>query len=269
MVAIRKIALLCGVIASVVLGCGGSSESRPYVVEGKVEHPCSTYSYSAYRCRHDYSDRCRVNEATRINFEDGCYETNSRGQNCTEIEGCVEGEWLAEDSYGQTVLVHGCVNDPPPGSRTISNPSPTLLSAATTSCGEVFQERRDACSRLSVDECLDEGEGCRVRVEDVIDIDREQYCDTGEDRQYCEYPSGISLGTLSFHLCPYASCSGDESQYEDCLEPTACVWTTDDDSQCLPRCDSADAQCAEGEECLPLLRRTSDGVFETVDVCVP
>ncbi|MDH3843518.1 MAG: hypothetical protein OES69_06240, partial [Myxococcales bacterium] len=157
MVAIRKIALLCGVIASVPLGCGDSSESGPYVVEGKVEHPCSTYSYSAYRCRHDYSDRCRVNEATRINFEDGCYETNSSGQNCTEIEGCVEGEWLAEDSYGQTVLVHGCVNDPPPGSRTISNPSPTLLSAATTSCGEVFQERRDECSRLSVDECVDEG----------------------------------------------------------------------------------------------------------------
>lgn len=265
MVAIRKVALLCGVIASVAVGCGDSSESGPYVVEGKVEHPCSTYS--VYRCWHDYSDRCRVNEATRVNFEDDCYETNSSGQNCTEIEDCVEGEWLAEDSYGQTVIMNGCLNDPPPGSRAISNPSETLLSAAATSCGEIFKERREACSQLSVDDCLDEGEGCRVRVEDVID--REQLCDTGEDRQFCEYPAAVTPGILHLHLCPDARCSGDEGPYQDCLEPTACVWTTDDDSQCLPRCDSAEAQCAEGEECLPLLRRTSDGVFETVDVCVP
>jgi hypothetical protein len=267
MVAIRRAALLYCVIALVAIGCGDSNDSGPYVAEGKVVLPCS--AHSVYRCWHDHSDTCRLNEATRINFDDGCYESNSWGQNCTEIEGCVEGEWLAEDAYDQTVIIRGCLNDPPPGSRTISNPSETLLSAVATSCGEVRRQRVEACSQLSVDDCLDEGEGCRVSVEDVIDIDREQYCDTGEDRQYCEYPSGISLGTLSFHLCPYASCSGDERPYEDCLEPTACVWTTDDDSQCLPRCDSADAQCAEGEECLPLLRRTSDGVFETVDVCVP
>ena len=48
------------------------------------------------------------------------------------MDGCVEGEWLAEDSYGRTVIVRGCMNDPPPGSRTISNPSETLLSAAAT-----------------------------------------------------------------------------------------------------------------------------------------
>jgi hypothetical protein len=154
-----------------------------------------------YRCWHDYSDRCRVNEATRINFEEGCYESNSSGQNCTEIEGCVESEWLAEDAYGQTVIMNGCLNDPPPGSRTISNPSETVLSAVATSCGEIFQERTEACSKLSVDDCLDEGEGCKVRVEDVID--REQGCDTGEDRQFCEYPSGISLDAYFYvRLCP-------------------------------------------------------------------
>jgi hypothetical protein len=253
------------VIASVALGCGDSSESGPYVVEGKVEHPCSTYS--VYRCWHDYSDRCRVNEATRINFDDGCNGSNSWGQNCTEIEGCVESEWLAEDSYGQAVIMNGCLNDPPPGSRTISNPSETLLSAAATSCEEVFRERREACSRLSVDDCLEEGEGCRVSTEDVIDS--EQYCDTGEERQYCEYPSNITLGTFSWHLCPYARCSGDEGPYEDCLEPSVCVWTNDDESQCLPTCDLAEPRCAEKGVCQALLRRTSDGVFETIDVCVP
>jgi len=259
--------VLCGVIATVALGCGDPSESGPYVVEGKVEHPCSTYSYSAYRCRHDYSDRCRVNQATRINFEDGCYETNSRGQNCTEIERCVEGEWLAEDSYGETVIMHGCLNDPPPGSRAILNPSETLLSAAATSCAEIFQERRETCSRLSVDECLEGAQGCRVHTEDIIDW--EHYCDTGEERQYCEYPSNVSVGTLSWHLCPYVSCTGDERPYEGCLEPSVCVWTTDEESQCLPTCDAAQPQCAENEVCQPLLRRTSDGVFETVDVCAP
>jgi len=259
--------VLCGVIATVALGCGDPSESGPYVVEGKVEHPCSTYSYSAYRCRHDYSDRCRVNQATRINFEDGCYETNSRGQNCTEIERCVEGEWLAEDSYGETVIMHGCLNDPPPGSRAILNPSETLLSAAATSCAEIFQERRETCSRLSVDECLEGAQGCRVHTEDIIDW--EHYCDTGEERQYCEYPSNVSVGTLSWHLCPYVSCTGDERPYEGCLEPSVCVWTTDEESQCLPTCDPAQPQCAENEVCQPLLRRTSDGVFETVDVCAP
>ena len=265
MVAIRKVALLCGVIASVAVGCGDSSESGAYVVEGKVEHPCSTYSM--YRCWHDHSDRCRVNEATRINFEDGCYESNSTGQNCTEIESCIEGEWLAEDSYGQTVIMNGCLNDPPPGSRAIRNPSESLISAAATSCREIFEERREACSRLSVDQCR-RGEGCRVRVEDVIDW--EQGCDTGEDRQYCEYPSGVSLEAYFYvHLCPYTSCSGDEGPYDNCLEPSTCVWTTEDESQCLPTCDAAEPQCAANELCQPLLRRTSDEAFETVDVCVP
>jgi hypothetical protein len=235
------------------------------VAEGKVVLPCS--AHSVYRCRQDYSDTCRLNEATRIDFDDGCYKSNRWGQNCTEIEGCVEGEWLAEDVYDQTVIIRGCLNDPPPGSRPISNPSETLLSASATSCEEVFQERREACSRLSIDKCHDEGEGCRVRVEDVID--RERFCDTGDDRQFCEYPGAVTLGILYLRLCPYARCSGDEGPYQDCLEPSVCVWTTDDESQCLPTCDSAEAQCAEGEECLPLLRRTSDGVFETLDVCVP
>lgn len=263
--AIRRAALLYCVITSVAIGCGDSNDSGPYVAEGKVVLPCS--AHSVYRCWHDYSDTCRLNEVSPINFDDGCYEHRSR-ENCTEIEGCIEREWFAEDAYGRTVVVHGCLNDPPPESRTISNPSESLLSAAATSCGEVHQQRVEACRQLSVDDCLDEGEGCRVSVEDVIDW--EQYCDTGEDRQYCEYPSGISLDAVfSWHICPYVECSGDEGPYEDCLEPTACVWTTDDESQCLPTCDSAEAQCAENEECQPLLRRTSDGVFEMVDVCVP
>ncbi len=266
MVAFCKRALLHGSIVWIALGCGDSSESGPYVVEGKVEHPCSTYSYSAYRCRHDYSDRCRVNQATRINFEDGCYETNSRGQNCTEIEGCVEGEWLAEDSYGQTVIMNGCVNDPPPGSRAISNPSEAVLSAGATSCEEVFLERREACAQLSVDDCLDKGDGCQVRVEDVID--REKFCDTQQDRHFCEYARvGVTLGIIHWPICPYTECNGDEGPYEGCLEPSVCVWTTDEESQCLPTCDLAEPQCAENEVCQPLLRRTSDGVFETVDVC--
>jgi len=258
--------LACLWSIALAFGCGDTNDSGPYVVEGKVDHPCSTYS--VYHCRHDHSDRCRVNEAARINFEDGCYESNSSNYNCTEIEGCVEGEWLAEDSYGQTVIVYGCMNDPPPGSETISKPSGTLLTAASTSCGEVFQARREACSRLSVDECLDEGEGCRVSVEDVID--REQYCDTGEDRQYCEYPSRVSVDAVfSWHICPYVGCTGDEGPYEDCLDPSVCVWTTEEDSQCLPTCELAAPQCAENEACQPLLRRTSDGVFEMVDVCAP
>ena len=104
-------------------------------------------------------------------------------------------------------------------------------------------------------------------VEDVIDW--EQYCDTGEDRQYCEYPSRSASTHLFLAHLPLRECTGDEGPYEDCLDPSVCVWTTEDDSQCLPTCDPAEPQCAEGEACLPLLRRTSDGVFETVDVCVP
>lgn len=258
--------LACLLSIALTFGCGDSSESGPYVVEGKVEHPCSTYS--VYRCRHDYSDRCRVNEATRINFEDGCYESNSSAQNCTEIEGCVESEWLAEDGHDETVIIRGCLNDPPPGSRAISNPSEALLSAEATSCEEVFQMRREACSRLSVDDCFEQGEGCTVSTEDVIDW--ELSCDTGEEQQYCEYPIGISIDAVFyFHLCPYARCRGDEGLYEDCLESTACVWTTEDDSQCLPTCDPSEPQCAENEACLPRPRRTSDGVFEMLDVCVP
>jgi len=254
---------MCVAVASVAMGCGDSKQSGPYVVEGKVVRPCS--AHSVYRCRRDHSDRCRLNEASPINFDDACHEHRSL-ENCTEIEACIEGEWFAEDAYGQTVVVRGCLNDPPPDSHTISNPSETLLSAAARSCDEVRQQRREACSQLSVDACRDEGEGCRVSVADVID--EEQFCDTGEVRQYCEYPSSVTLGTLSLHLCPYASCSGDEGPFEDCLEPSVCVWTSDDESQCLPTCDSAEAQCAENEECQPLLRRTSDGVFEAVDVCV-
>ena len=70
---------------------------------------------------------------------------------------------------------------------------------------------------------------------------------TGEERQYCEYPSGISLGTFYWHhLCPYTSCSGDEGPYENCLEPTTCVWTTDDESQCLPTCDLTETAVRRG-----------------------
>ena len=263
--ALNRRVVLCSLIASLAIGCGDSDDSGPYVVEGKVVLPCS--AHSVYRCWHDYADTCRLNEASPINLDDGCYRQRS-SENCTEIEDCIEGEWFAQDAYGQAVIVHGCLNDPPPESRTISNPSDALLSAAATSCGEVHQQRREACSKLSVDDCLVEGDGCRVSVEDVIDW--KQFCDTGEERRYCEHPSGVSVDAVfSWHICPYVKCRGDEGPYEDCLEPTSCVWTTEDESQCLPRCDSAEAQCAENEECQPLLRRTSDGVFEMVDVCVP
>lgn len=181
------------------LGCGDTSTAGPYMVEsGSQLVPCS--AYSAYRCWHDHADRCRLNEGIQFDLEDQCYRGNRKSLNCTDRADCVEGEWFAESRYGEPMLVVGCVNDPPPDSSMIANPSESLRAAASISCGEIFLERREACRALSVEECAEES-GCRVEVDDVIDYER--FCDTGEDTAYCEYPSNVvTLSVIEWEPCP-------------------------------------------------------------------
>lgn len=264
MVVTRGTILVSGVVVALAFACGDDGDTGVFVADGTLEIPCS--AYSVYRCWRDHSDTCRVNEATRLDLDDVCFGDNTWSQNCTEIEGCIEEEWFAETEYGEPVVVDGCANDPPPALRPIADPSAAVLLAAATSCDEVFRQRSERCSSLSVEDCVEQGEGCRVRTDDVID--RELYCDTGEKQQVCEYPSAVSPSTISFRLCPDAKCTGDERQFEGCLDSTACVWTTMEESRCLPTCDPAAPECGESEECVPLLRRGSDSAGETTDVCV-
>jgi hypothetical protein len=164
--------------------CGEASSPGVYAVEGE-SRPLPCGRYSTYRCREDHSDRCLLNEGFRLAVDQGCHEGRDL-LNCTDRDACVEGEWIAESSYGDLLLVRGCVNDSPPGSSMISNPSESLLAAAGLSCYDAWLEIDEMCRALSAQEC--EGvPGCWVQVEEVIDPDF--YCDTGETRVFCE---GIS-----------------------------------------------------------------------------